>query len=102
MRDGWQTALGPFFVFKSAQLLSDTTGGCAGGGERGALLAWQQQTVAKPEKGRAGFYIPAPSIPSMEGIFFEMFVSQISRFSNFKGQLQAALGGSREFCDLIK
>ena len=53
-----------------------------GEGERGALLAWQQQTVAKPEKGRAGFYIPAPSIPSMGGIFFEMFVSQI--FSIFK------------------
>ena len=82
MRDGWQTAFGPFFVFKSAQVLSDTTGGCAGGGERGALLAWQQQTVAKPEKGRAGFYIPAPSIPSVEGIFFELFVSQI--FSIFK------------------
>ena len=27
---------------------------------------------------------------------------KFSRFSNFKGQLQAALGGSREFCDLIK
>ena len=91
-------------LFKGAEVLSDV--GCGGVGGRGGLLGNTRQSQ-NPGKGRPGFYIlafpPTLSIPGTQWrenfteISFKCYFYKFSRFSNFKGQLQAALAASREF-----